>query len=86
MKGQPRFLTFAWWNLHNFADYVKGRKADARWPKRAEHYEAKRDRVLAGPIEKQREPRIYTDHTDKTEDSEVAAASFSRHCSFSLSV
>ncbi len=46
MKEQPRFLTFAWWNLHNFAEYVKGRKADARRPKREEHYQAKRDRVL----------------------------------------
>ena len=40
-------LTFAWWNLHNFAHYDSARRSDPRWPKRKKEYEAKRDRILA---------------------------------------
>ena len=42
-----RFLTFAWWNLHNFSHFDAARSSHARWPKRPEDYEAKRDRILA---------------------------------------
>jgi endonuclease/exonuclease/phosphatase family metal-dependent hydrolase len=47
MNGQPGFLTFGWWNLHNFAHYDAARSSDPRWPKLSAHYEAKRERVLA---------------------------------------
>jgi endonuclease/exonuclease/phosphatase family metal-dependent hydrolase len=40
-------LTFAWWNLHNFAHYDPGRSVLARRPKQLGHYEAKRDLILA---------------------------------------
>jgi endonuclease/exonuclease/phosphatase family metal-dependent hydrolase len=46
MKGQPRFLSFCWWNLHDFAHYDAARSSAKRWPKRRDDYEAKRDRVL----------------------------------------
>ena len=46
MNGQPGFLTFAWWNLHNFAHYDAARCSNPRWPKRQADYEAKRDRIL----------------------------------------
>ena len=47
MTGQPRHLTFAWWNLHNFAHYDASHDDRLRWPKSIPDYEAKRDRVLA---------------------------------------
>jgi endonuclease/exonuclease/phosphatase family metal-dependent hydrolase len=47
MNGQPGFLTFAWWNLHDFAHHNAVRSSDPRWPKRHEDYEAKRNRILA---------------------------------------
>ncbi len=47
MTGEPRFLTFGWWNLHNFAHYDAERTSGDRWPKRLEDYEAKRGRILA---------------------------------------
>ena len=46
MNGQRRLLSFAWWNLHDFAHYDAARCGDARWPKRREDYEAKRGRIL----------------------------------------
>ena len=47
MNGLPRFLTFGWWNLHDFAHYDAARSSDPRWPKLHAHYEAKRGRILA---------------------------------------
>lgn len=47
MNGRPRFLRFAWWNLHNFAHHDAARISAPRWPKLATHYEAKRERTLA---------------------------------------
>ena len=45
--AQPlRRLTFAWWNLHNFAHYDASQRVVARRPKQLADYEAKRDRVL----------------------------------------
>lgn len=41
----PR-LTFAWWNLHDFAHYDRAKISDPRWPKRLEDYEAKRQRIV----------------------------------------
>lgn len=46
MNGQPGFLTFGWWNLHNFAHYDATRCSEQRWPKLPTHYEAKRGRIL----------------------------------------
>ncbi|MGH7172276.1 MAG: endonuclease/exonuclease/phosphatase family protein [Gemmataceae bacterium] len=46
MNGQPRFLTFAWWNLQDFAHHDPSRISDPRWPKRQVDYEAKRTRIL----------------------------------------
>src|SRR5262249_25265781 len=46
MSRQSRCLTFAWWNLHDFAHYDATRISDPRWPKRQADYEAKRDRIL----------------------------------------
>jgi endonuclease/exonuclease/phosphatase family metal-dependent hydrolase len=45
--GASRFLTFAWWNLHDFAHYDPLRAVHKRWPKEPARYEAKRDRILA---------------------------------------
>lgn len=42
-----RRLTFAWWNLHNFAHYDALQKALARRPRQPADYESKRDRILA---------------------------------------
>jgi endonuclease/exonuclease/phosphatase family metal-dependent hydrolase len=47
MAGQQATLSFCWWNLHNFAHFDAHRASERRWPKRAEDFEAKRDRVLA---------------------------------------
>lgn len=47
MIGQPGFLNFCWWNLHDFAHYDAARTSDPRWPKLQAHYEAKRDQMLA---------------------------------------
>ena len=47
MNPPARSLTFAWWNLHDFAHFDAARDTERRWPKRLEDYEAKRDRVLA---------------------------------------
>ncbi len=47
MNEQRGLLTFAWWNLHNFAHYDVARCGDPRWPTRHADYEAKRDRILA---------------------------------------
>src|SRR5262245_28076766 len=47
MTGQSRFLTFAWWNLHDFAHHDPAQASDPRWPKRQADYEAMRSRVLA---------------------------------------
>src|SRR5262245_33777610 len=47
MAGQPRFLNFAWWNLHNFAHFDAAQASDPRWPKLHAYDEAKRDRILA---------------------------------------
>jgi endonuclease/exonuclease/phosphatase family metal-dependent hydrolase len=45
MDGQLPSLTFAWWNLHNFAHFDPERTSDRRWPTQPEHYESKRERV-----------------------------------------
>jgi hypothetical protein len=47
MAGQLAVLSFCWWNLHDFAHFDSGRASERRWPKRAEDFEAKRDRILA---------------------------------------
>jgi hypothetical protein len=47
MAGQLAVLSFCWWNLHDFAHFDAGRASERRWPKRAEDFEAKRDRILA---------------------------------------
>jgi endonuclease/exonuclease/phosphatase family metal-dependent hydrolase len=41
MNAHRRHLTFAWWNLHNFAHYDASRSSDSRWPKRTADYETK---------------------------------------------
>jgi endonuclease/exonuclease/phosphatase family metal-dependent hydrolase len=46
MAGQQAALSFCWWNLHNFAHFDASRASESRWPKRAEDFEAKRDRIL----------------------------------------
>src|SRR5437868_13822226 len=47
MAGQQATLSFCWWNLHDFAHFDAGRASEHRWPKRAEDFEVKRDRILA---------------------------------------
>jgi endonuclease/exonuclease/phosphatase family metal-dependent hydrolase len=47
MLGQAGFLTFGWWNLHDFAHYDAARISLQRWPKSHVDYEAKRERILA---------------------------------------
>src|SRR3954470_21393343 len=47
MAGQQATLSFCWWNLHNFAHFDASRASERRWPKRAEDFEAKRDRILS---------------------------------------
>jgi hypothetical protein len=47
VPGATRDLTFCWWNVHNFAHHDADRTSKPRWPKRAEDYAAKRDRLLA---------------------------------------
>ena len=47
MSVYPRFLHFAWWNLHNFAHFDAAKSSLARWPNSVQDYEAKRDRILA---------------------------------------
>jgi endonuclease/exonuclease/phosphatase family metal-dependent hydrolase len=47
MAGQQTTISFCWWNLHNFAHFDAGRASEPRWPKRAEDFEGKRDRILA---------------------------------------
>jgi endonuclease/exonuclease/phosphatase family metal-dependent hydrolase len=47
MAGPQATLSFCWWNLHDFAHFDAGRASERRWPKRAEEFEAKRDRILA---------------------------------------
>jgi hypothetical protein len=47
MAGQQTALSFCWWNLHDFAHFDANRASGERWPKRAEDFEAKRDRILA---------------------------------------
>ncbi|WP_088257563.1 endonuclease/exonuclease/phosphatase family protein [Fimbriiglobus ruber] len=46
MDERPHFLTFGWWNLHNFAHYDADRTSDPRWPRLLAHYEAKRTVIL----------------------------------------
>jgi len=46
MNGLPGCVTFAWWNLHDFAHYDAGRCSDPRWPKEHANYEAKKARIL----------------------------------------
>lgn len=46
MAGQRAALSFCWWNLHDFAHFDASRASERRWPKRAEDFEAKRDRIL----------------------------------------
>jgi len=47
MGGQQAGLSFCWWNLYNFAHFDASRASERRWPKRAEDFEAKRDRILS---------------------------------------
>jgi endonuclease/exonuclease/phosphatase family metal-dependent hydrolase len=47
MAGQQAALSFCWWNLHDFAHFDASRASERRWPKRAEDFKAKRDRILA---------------------------------------
>lgn len=42
----PKSLSFAWWNLHNFAHYDIDRHNERRWPTTHADYFAKRDRIL----------------------------------------
>jgi hypothetical protein len=46
MNGNPRFLLFGWWNLHNFAHFDSAKISHKRWPKTQRDYEAKRDCIL----------------------------------------
>lgn len=46
MSEPIRNLTFAWWNVRDFAHYDETRLSDPRWPKQPPDYEAKRNRIL----------------------------------------
>ncbi len=47
MAEQQAVLSFCWWNLRDFAHFDASRASERRWPKRAEDFQAKRDRILA---------------------------------------
>lgn len=40
-------LRFCWWNLHNFAHFDPSRVSSPRWPKSAQAFESKLDRIAA---------------------------------------
>jgi endonuclease/exonuclease/phosphatase family metal-dependent hydrolase len=47
MAAPRKYLSFAWWNLHDFAHFDQAQLSDPRWPKRPADYRAKRDRIVA---------------------------------------
>lgn len=46
MAKNVRFISFCWWNLHNFAHFDRSKTGHKRWPKSRKAYERKRDRII----------------------------------------